>query len=129
MTGWIDIAVAITEEDRPRDYGHPLTNFLRIALHDNIKDAGRRAKGDYITPLDVAERNIGQKLARQYNSHKDDNYIDIMGYSACVDVINQRMIALGYEEGVQAFRKMNLQCLFDLLIRSMELDRLSESAA
>lgn len=40
--------------------------------------------------------NIIQKVARQQNTFKADNFVDIIGYSATVDQMNRHMQELGY---------------------------------
>jgi hypothetical protein len=113
---WLDEAATVTSGSRRRDYGRPLPNFLRICLRDNIQDAGRRLPFDYISPVDVALRNIEQKLAREQNTHKGDNYVDTMGYANCVWDMHQQMIELGFSDGVAAFKRMNMQDMFALLL-------------
>lgn len=119
---WLAEADEITSSDRQRDYGRPLMNFLRIALDWNINDAGRRIQGDYITPLDVVRDMIGMKKARDLNMFKDDNWIDTIGYSRCVEDMNDQMQELGYSNGVKAFEIMNIQGLFDLLCKLIKED-------
>lgn len=115
---WVLNGYAITQ-NRERDYGHPLANFLRIALRDNIREAGKLAAGKYYTPIDVALRNIDQKLAREQNPNapiNDDNYIDIVGYTNTIVLMNMKMKSLGYN-GVDDLETMNIQDMFDLLLK------------
>lgn len=78
-------ADAIAGEDRSRDYGHPLVNHQRIAAIWNVQ-IGQFLKRP-IEPREVALMMVGLKLAREANSPKRDNLIDIAGYIKCVDMI------------------------------------------
>lgn len=98
---WIDITADITSGDRRRDYGHPLTNFMRIAMEWTVYQDWRVV----YTPLDVAMMSIVMKVARQINTFKDDNFIDMMGYSVCVEAFDQRMKEMGYAQGAKEFDK------------------------
>ena len=86
MTSILEEADNIAGEDRSRDYGHPYLNHQRIAAIWNIQ------LGDIlnspITPRQVALMMIGLKLAREYNTPKRDNLIDIAGYVKCIDMID-----------------------------------------
>lgn len=100
---WLDTVKDITTGDRRRDYGHPLLNFLRIALFFNTHLFSKLRTGCFITPLDVAGLMIELKLAREINTHKDDNWVDIIGYTACVEMMDELMKELGYPIGVHTF--------------------------
>ena len=76
----------IAGEDRSRDYGHPLVNHQRIAGIWNIQLAGILTAP--ITPRQVALMMIGVKLAREVNTPKRDNLLDIAGYVKCIDIID-----------------------------------------
>lgn len=104
----------ITDSERQRDYGHPLFNFLRIALHWNAY-LGERAGGMVLTPVDVALMNVGQKIARLQNTFKDDSVLDIAGYAKCVADMDAKMVELGYVDGVNAFRTMSVYDMQNLL--------------
>jgi uncharacterized protein DUF6378 len=112
---WLDIAKEITSSDRQRDYGRPLKNFLRFCLKENIDHAGRRNRGDHITPLDTAHAMINLKSARDVNDFKADNWIDTMGYAATVNDMDNQMKELGYKDGVKAFKTMSVGDMFELL--------------
>ena len=94
---WLETVQSITTGDRRRDYGHPLYNFARIALrwtnHLNIP----------ITPLDVAIMNIEMKLARHENTFKEDNFVDIIGYTVCIQSMDEELKRLGYLRGIRMF--------------------------
>lgn len=117
---WLDIASEITQGDRQRDYSHPLINFLRHAMLLNVMYTGKLKTDVLFTPVDVAMQMIVLKQARQLNTHKADNWIDTMGYAACVESMNDLMLALGYTEGVEAFSDMTLDEMQGVLIDAIE---------
>lgn len=118
MGKYTDLAMMLTTGDRRKDYDRPLPNFLRIALIENVLDAGRRMPGDYITPLDVDLDNIAQKLSRQVYSHKDDNIVDIIGYADLISDIDEHMVELGYNSGIESLKTMDVGEMFRLLLVS-----------
>jgi len=87
MTSILEEADTIAGEDRSRDYGHPYLNHQRIATIWTILLAGSLKTP--ITPRQVALMMIGVKLAREANTAKRDNLIDIAGYIKCIDIIDQ----------------------------------------
>jgi len=91
LTPWLKEAVNITSGERRKDYGRPLINFLRIAIRwSNLL-------GIYIPPPMVALMMIDMKIAREQNTHKDDNWIDILGYAATVADMDVEMRELGFD--------------------------------
>ena len=86
MTSILAEADNIAGEDRSRDYGHPLINHQRIAAIWNVQLAGILTAP--ITPRQVAFMMIGVKLAREANTPKRDNLVDIAGYVKCIDMID-----------------------------------------
>jgi hypothetical protein len=78
-------ALEIAGVDRSRDYGHPLPNHERIADIWTVCLGPKLAPGVRITPEDVVQCMIGMKLAREVNTHKRDNYVDICGYIRCYE--------------------------------------------
>jgi len=76
----------IAGEDRSRDYGHPLINHQRIAAIWNVQLAGILTAP--ITPRQVALMMIGLKLAREANTPKRDNLVDVAGYVKCIELID-----------------------------------------
>lgn len=85
----LDEAMAVTSGDRRRDYGHPIHNFQRIAdfwntfLHDKLKD------GEFVMPEDTAQMMILVKVAREMNTPKRDNLVDICGYARTIEMMSQ----------------------------------------
>lgn len=67
--------------DRARDYGHPLDNFARIAKAWEI------VFGHPVTEEQVGWCMIGVKLAREVNSPKRDNLVDVCGYAKCIEML------------------------------------------
>lgn len=81
-------ALEISGESRQRDYGHPLINHQRIAAFWNIQLAPKLTAP--IEPREVALMMIALKLAREVNTPKRDNVLDIAGYVNCIDLIDQK---------------------------------------
>lgn len=106
--------------DRRRDYGSPLINHLRIAMRWNILLANRLMKP--ITPVQVALMMVDLKIAREQQTHKDDNFVDMAGYISCIDSMQVDMVELGYEDGIGAFVKMSFDDL-NKLLRRLELEQ------
>lgn len=103
-------ALRITDGARQRDYGSAATNHQRIALFWKVWDicklgsdktieealAVLRAEFENLPTDDseagVATKMVLLKLARQANTPKRDNLVDIAGYTRCLSRI------LHYEE-------------------------------
>lgn len=77
----------IAGETRSRDYGHPLINHERIAAFWNVQLAAKLREP--IEPREVALMMVGLKLAREVNTPKRDNLVDMAGYIKCVDMIDR----------------------------------------
>ncbi len=103
----------ITESERQRDYGHPLINFLRIAVRWNILFESRL--GTLITPMDVALMMVDMKLARLQNTYTPDSVLDIAGYASCLSRMDDKMIELGFKNGVKEFSVMTLDGMNKLI--------------
>lgn len=114
---WIDTANEITSGDRPRDYGHPLTNFLRICLLWSVQS------GKVVTLSDFVNYMILMKSARNMHTMKEDNYIDTVGYIKCLEDCYERAKILGYE--IKADENIGIQDMFECYIRSLEYDKLN----
>lgn len=76
----------IAGESRSRDYGHPLINHQRIADIWTVQLGAILNRP--LLPREVALMMIGLKLAREVNSPKRDNLVDIAGYVKCIDMID-----------------------------------------
>jgi hypothetical protein len=107
---WLDEVKRITSGDRRLDYGRPLVNFLRIAIRWSLY------LGRVVTPLDVAVMMIEMKLARNQNEYKDDNFIDIMGYAACIESMDEDLLKLNFTQGVATFVDTAWWGIRDLII-------------
>jgi len=67
-------AIDLVNNDRQKDYDHPLDNFTRIAkIWSAVLDID-------VTPEQVALCLVGVKIARQAYAPKEDNIIDGVGY-------------------------------------------------
>jgi hypothetical protein len=114
LTPWLAEAASITTGARRRDYGRPLLNHLRIAIRwSNFLDFA-------ITPDKVVAMMVDMKLARQQQTPKDDNFIDILGYSACLSDMHEQLRGMGYEDGIYIFKGMSvsgMQLLYERVLR------------
>jgi hypothetical protein len=82
-------ADAVAGESRSRDYGHPHINHRRIAAIWNV--VAEQYLKSPLTPRVVALMMIGLKLAREVNTKKRDNLVDMAGYIKCVDMIDEHI--------------------------------------
>lgn len=71
--------------DRGKDYGHPRDNFADTAALWTALLGHKLQPGQAIDAADVARCMIGIKLARDLNSPKRDNRVDIIGYAITLD--------------------------------------------
>lgn len=110
---WLRQALTVTTSERRRDYGHPLPNFLRIALRMSV--TLQRA----VNPLEAEHVAVDWKMSRDQNHFKDDNWIDNIGYSNTVQMIDERMKEMGYV-GITEFENYRdgdlMKFMFDLLL-------------
>lgn len=121
--------------ERGRDYDHPLPNFLRISL----------LWSTYCTPFQfnpimVADLMILLKEGRVIKTPKWDNYIDIIGYTNCIDMMCEMYYAIECLGSEQEYHKTytslaetakeaivnELRCLsfneqYDLLCKCIEI--------
>lgn len=95
---WLRYAETIVNGDRRQDYGHPLENFTQIA------ELWTAYLEHPITAEQVGMMMILIKIARQSKVHKDDNFIDLIGYAACMQEIHNRLIDEGHPEGIASLR-------------------------
>ena len=81
-------AQRLVHGQRNDDYGHPADDFAKTAkIWTGILLP--KLKGE-ITPQDVALCMIGVKISRQVNKHKRDNLVDIVGYAATAQMIEEK---------------------------------------
>ena len=80
-------------------YGHPLENFQRIADLWTATLGHKLVDGQKIDVRDVAMAMIQVKIAREYNSPKRDNMVDVNGYGYAyqesIEEADRRGIDLG----------------------------------
>jgi len=110
---WLDIAAEITSGDRRRDYGAPLVNFLRIAI------LWSAYMEEYISPINVAYMMVLMKVAREMNTSKEDNPIDILGYVACIQTMDQDLKQHGYEQGNTIFSEYTSAAQLQTLLNDL----------
>ena len=80
--------------ERSRDYGHPHTNHQKIAIFWNEIIAENLRTNTPISPRQVALMMIALKLAREVQTPKRDNIVDIAGYAECIGDIDE-LVARG----------------------------------
>lgn len=74
---------------RQESYNNPVDNFQDIADVWTIQKR-HKLKEDYkFEPEDVAEMMTSLKLLREKHQHKEDNWVDVVGYSICAMLIHK----------------------------------------
>ena len=91
------LAVAGDNAPRARDYGTPYENHMRIARYWNAHRQNRKDPNAPLRPDEVAEMMVLLKIARQQNTPKRDNLVDIAGYDLCLESILKEMERLSKE--------------------------------
>ena len=91
---WLETAATITHGERNGAYGHPLRNFLGIALKWSVTLACP------VTLRQVVWMMVDLKSVRDENAMKDDNYVDGMGYLATAERMDFRLKEMGFENGL-----------------------------
>ena len=71
--------------DRQWSYDHPLENCERIGIIWGVI-----LDRPSVEPEKVALMLAGMKIAREVYRHKEDNLVDLAGYSACTQMIHDR---------------------------------------
>lgn len=79
----LEKAAKIVEGQRQDDYGPPEDNFADIAKGWSVLAKTR------ITPKQVALMMGWLKIVRENNKPKEDNLVDLAGYSFCASKIQQ----------------------------------------
>lgn len=79
----LEEAIAITSGDRRRDYGSAKETHSKIARFWNVYLSNRKDIDSDISADDVAMMMILLKVARNAETPKRDNFVDIAGYSNC----------------------------------------------
>ena len=77
-------------EERQADYDDPRPNMERIAeVWTSLLRAAHILPDDIsLKASDVVNLMIGLKLVRQAYKHKEDNLVDIIGYTDIADIVN-----------------------------------------
>jgi hypothetical protein len=91
-----DIVYKGGEQNSERQYGTPKESFGRIASIASI------LCNKEITDVDVAKVQIAQKLVRESYAHKQDNLIDLCGYTAILNDL--------YSSGIPRHTKFEDNC-------------------
>lgn len=85
----LDEAKQYVYADRNEDYGHPKIDFARIAT---MWRAYFVARGDgvvNISATDVAKMMVLLKLSRMMHSYHRDSVVDLAGYAATIERIEE----------------------------------------
>ncbi len=97
-------ASAIVVGERNEDYGSPLMNHSRTAALINAYVVAKVQGGplEALTAEDVCKINILQKLSRDMNSPKEDNLVDIIGYTLNIAMIRDELAGRNQGPGPEA---------------------------
>lgn len=74
-------ALNVVFGDREKDYDHPVRDFIGTAIMWTAFLRRKLIPDAVITPLDFPMMMLMVKLSRQSHTHKDDNCIDMIGYT------------------------------------------------
>jgi uncharacterized protein DUF6378 len=80
----LEEASRLVSTDRGTAYGHPADDFARAARIWSV------ILGVEVTAVQVGLCQIGTKLAREVNSRRRDNLVDVAGYARCVELVYER---------------------------------------
>ena len=67
--------------EREADYDHPVRDFIGTCMMWTAYLRRKLIPGAVITPLDFPMMMTMVKLSRQSHVHKDDNLVDLIGYT------------------------------------------------
>lgn len=81
------IAHKLVHGDRRKAYGHPADDYKRTAALITALIKHKLKPEESVTATDAIMFMILVKLSREMNAHKDDNIVDICGYSECLDLV------------------------------------------
>jgi hypothetical protein len=84
----LDKAARITRGDRQASYGPPDQDFRRTAGMWSALFEAKLKDGVTFEPRDVALAMILLKCSRESHQRKEDNWVDIAGYSRCGSLCN-----------------------------------------
>ena len=88
-SNWLEIVSEVVSGPRRRDYGHPLTNFLRICIMWSM------TVGRPISPRQFVLMMVQMKTARELHNNKLDNWIDMLGYEVGLETCYERLKDFG----------------------------------
>ncbi|HUU93151.1 MAG TPA: DUF6378 domain-containing protein [Phycisphaerae bacterium] len=88
--------------ERNADYGHPADDFAKTAKIWTGILLPKLQAGVEISPQEVGFCMCGVKLSREVENHRRDNLVDLAGYAATVQMIEDRG-----EEVVEMVREAN----------------------
>ena len=69
---------------KARDYGDPVDNMNKIAKLATI------LTGKTLTDSDICKVQIALKLTREINKHKEDNLVDLVGYTEILNKLGRK---------------------------------------
>lgn len=131
MKTLLEIVTDITSGERRRDYGRPLANHLRIAIDWTLYLQKKLKIDKIIHPADVVWMMVGLKQAREINTAKYDNMIDVAGYGACLDDMYQQMVDLSWaetkEDAMVVMANLSMGAMWQLLLEADAADEGNKS--
>ena len=84
----LDTAKELLNGDRAKAYGDVITNYKAIADIANIM---LRRKNKFLDIEDIGIILVALKIAREGNSHKDDNLIDAAAYLNILKIMHDKV--------------------------------------
>lgn len=85
----LEEAISVTSGDRRRDYGTAQEIHGKIARFWQVYLGNRKEPSGEISAEDVASMMILLKIARNIETPKRDNLVDIAGYANCsAEILN-----------------------------------------
>jgi hypothetical protein len=93
----------LVDGDRRRDYSHPLSNHIDIAIRRSLR---RISEGFVTSPYDVVWDMADLKIARDSFTSKQDNQDDTVGYMTCLDRMQSKVIEMGLASNIEEANKI-----------------------
>jgi hypothetical protein len=86
-------AIQLVNNERNNDYGHPADDFMRVAgMMNGIGFRFKEPNGKMreLSAKDVPIFMLIIKLCREVHKHKEDNLVDIHGYTNTLEMVYER---------------------------------------
>lgn len=113
---WAVTAQEVITGPRRFDYDHALINFTDLAIRNSMDmmREGLLTRGRIISPRQVILFFLNAKHSREANRHKADNFVDMIGYIQCYQLIDLTMKELGVKQGIEWFNTASFRDLSGL---------------